>query len=319
MSTKNLEPPLKKAKNVVIRNLLSAPNENEWPRLPASETEILKLELEKKLALLKVPKVKGSWKEMRKLGKDKRKALVKEVENELPADVLKIMEAARQLRSWLFIGINAVSRAIESDAVSCCLLAEDVNPLNLVKHVVQLASHAEVPVLLVEGFKKYCKEVMGFPCIALGFAKPCPAVGDSTAFSEACCLIEKFHENWKKNRNTIFSSENDAHDDPAPVGKHHSTTQTVSTVTMADAQESCDFLSSVSSFHLTRRSLFERAFIPDTSSQCDEQESAPLETTSTPKKSLGGKNLMKYKLPTILRIRNNPFKLKRKKKKKKAV
>uniref|UniRef100_A0A146LWU1 Ribosomal protein eL8/eL30/eS12/Gadd45 domain-containing protein n=1 Tax=Lygus hesperus TaxID=30085 RepID=A0A146LWU1_LYGHE len=317
MSSKSLEPPLKRAKNVVIRNLLSAPKENEWPRLPANETEILKLELEKKLAQLKVPRVKGSWKEMRKLSKDKRKALAREVEDKLPPDVLKKMEVARQLRSWLFIGINAVSRAIESDAVSCCLLAEDVNPSNLVKHVVQLATHSKVPVFLVEGFKKYCKDVMGFPCIALGFAKPCPPMGDNTVFTEACCLIEKFYENWTKNGNSTFASDNDAHDDPAPVGKHHSTTQTVSTITMADAQESCDFLSSVSSFHLMRRSKYERAFVPDAPSQSEDQESIPTETSS-PKKTIGGKNLMKYKLPTILRVRNNPFKLKRKKKKKKA-
>ncbi|BES87708.1 Hypothetical protein NTJ_00508 [Nesidiocoris tenuis] len=343
--SKASEQPLKKVKNLVIRNLLCAPKEDEWPRLPDQEALLVKKELKKHLVLLNVPRLKKPWREMKKLNKEGRKLYAQQLEEARPAEELKAVNEAKQLRSWLFIGINAVSRALESDAAACCLLAEDVSPPSLVKHVVQLALNFKVPVFIVGGFKKFCKEVIGFPCIALGIAKPCnPDTKDRHLFVETCRLVEKLFLAWDKKRETWKQSKAsaspadqsklqekpdpvsipepaaimDTDDDPPPAGKQHTTTQTT------EAQDLCNFFSLSSNFHLTRRSKYERTFVPSTGVDNEDlvTESAPQPladvTPQLAKKSFG-MSLTKYKMPTILRVRNKMFKMKRKKKKKKSA
>lgn len=75
-------------------------------------------------------------------------------------------------RDQLVFGINAVTRAIENAKVSLVLLANDVNPQLLIKHVIDGCHVQEIPVLQVPKLREIIKEVLHFPAIAVAFKIP---------------------------------------------------------------------------------------------------------------------------------------------------
>ncbi|KAL0275316.1 UNVERIFIED_CONTAM: hypothetical protein PYX00_003203 [Menopon gallinae] len=72
-------------------------------------------------------------------------------------------------RKQLLIGINSVSRGISKKTVACFLLADDIQPHFLYRHLLVLCSLKYIPYIFMPGFRELTRNALGFPCIVLGF------------------------------------------------------------------------------------------------------------------------------------------------------
>jgi ribosomal protein L7Ae-like RNA K-turn-binding protein len=71
-------------------------------------------------------------------------------------------------RQCLFLGVNAVTRGLESASVGCVLLAQDADPKLLVSHIPTMCGVQGVPVLIMPSLRSIVSTALGFSCLALG-------------------------------------------------------------------------------------------------------------------------------------------------------
>lgn len=66
------------------------------------------------------------------------------------------------------LGVNTVTRGLESASVGCVLLAQDVDPRMLISHIPTMCAMQGVPVLIMSSLRSIVNTTLGFSCIALG-------------------------------------------------------------------------------------------------------------------------------------------------------
>jgi ribosomal protein L7Ae-like RNA K-turn-binding protein len=71
-------------------------------------------------------------------------------------------------RQSLFLGVNSVTRGLESASVGCVLIAQDADPKILVSHIPTMCGVQGVPVLIMSSLRSIVSTTLGFSCIALG-------------------------------------------------------------------------------------------------------------------------------------------------------
>jgi ribosomal protein L7Ae-like RNA K-turn-binding protein len=67
----------------------------------------------------------------------------------------------------MIFGINATTRLLEKDHLCCILLDANVDPVLLVKHIVDMAACKAVPTISIPFLKKVTLETIGFASAAV--------------------------------------------------------------------------------------------------------------------------------------------------------
>ena len=78
------------------------------------------------------------------------------------------MSRVSHCRQCLFLGVNAVTRGLESMSVGCVLLAKDADPKILISHIPTMCGMQGVPILIMSSLRSIVSTALGFSCIALG-------------------------------------------------------------------------------------------------------------------------------------------------------
>ncbi|XP_024084808.1 ribonuclease P protein subunit p38-like [Cimex lectularius] len=233
----------KKKQSRMIRNVLCQPFSTPWPRINEEEAQLLVPTLKSALIPMKIEKLKAPWKDLRKLKKEERKEKTIAFLNSLPKEQKEIRNEALKLRDLLFFGINSVSRGVENKLVQFSVVADEVNPKVLIKHLVQLLYNAGIPVLLVPNLKTVTNDSIGFPCAAIGFKKM--EDSNKNRFSELESEFMKLFNSRSctnvLNENAKLESSDDEDDMPqAKINKFDSGTENGSPHIESIINKNCD-------------------------------------------------------------------------------
>jgi ribosomal protein L7Ae-like RNA K-turn-binding protein len=68
----------------------------------------------------------------------------------------------------MFLGVNSVTRGLESASVGFVLLAQDADPKILISHIPTMCAMQGVPILIMPSLRSVVSTALGFSCIALG-------------------------------------------------------------------------------------------------------------------------------------------------------
>jgi ribosomal protein L7Ae-like RNA K-turn-binding protein len=71
-------------------------------------------------------------------------------------------------RQCLFLGVNSVTRGLESASVGCVLLAQDADPKMLISHIPTMCGMQGVPILIMSSLRSIVSTTLGFSCLAVG-------------------------------------------------------------------------------------------------------------------------------------------------------
>ncbi|XP_043276327.1 uncharacterized protein [Venturia canescens] len=148
-----------------LRNVLAQPYNTQWPVLSNEKECCLEKLLSRLLPGLKREVRSVPWSQLRKLGKDERRA----AKNKLCTDV-DMVKPDDVARKFITFGVNAVTRDLEKDKLCSILLDSTVENL-LIKHLVVMAQKNNVPILLVPFLKKVSLENMGFASVAMALKR----------------------------------------------------------------------------------------------------------------------------------------------------
>lgn len=91
-------------------------------------------------------------------------------------------------RSDIIFGANEVTKSLEDDSLSSVLLASDVNPQFMVKHIVDMSVLKNRPILIVPQLRDVLKQCTGISSLAVGFKK------DLTMDSKYWAIDQKIKE-----------------------------------------------------------------------------------------------------------------------------
>ncbi|XP_024946946.1 ribonuclease P protein subunit p38 isoform X3 [Cephus cinctus] len=171
----------KKGPTKGLRNVLVQPFDNYWPVLEDDKDASLKNLLKRLLVVLKRNPVNISWAKLKKMTKEERLVAKEAAKTEVST------LADQKIINSTVIGVNAVTRSLEKNAVCCVLLDANVEPVLLIKHIVNMALKRNVPVLLIPFLKSVTVETMNFATAAIAFK-------NNVAKDEA----NYFHELFKK-------------------------------------------------------------------------------------------------------------------------
>lgn len=151
-------------KNLRPRCVVTDPYEKFWPILDFEKTQLLVDEMEKSISK-ENGKLKADWFTLKKLPLDVRKCQIK---NLSIAHKQHISPELIAQRSVLKMGINEVSRCVEKDQITCCLIAEDVANCMIAKHLLFMTSAKKIPVLILPDMRSITKRFIGFSSAVLG-------------------------------------------------------------------------------------------------------------------------------------------------------
>ncbi|GJQ80123.1 hypothetical protein Trydic_g19404 [Trypoxylus dichotomus] len=155
----------KKGKRNTIKNVLTSPYTHYWPLLKSEDDTSLKTILKSNLARIRVPKQNTPWEEIKHVPKNQRSAYRKKLSGLDPSRPCDLTSKC------ICFGINGVTKLLEKDEAFAVLLANDVSPHFMIKHLVDLCVFKRVPFLIVEDFKGFLKEVVGISSAAIAFRK----------------------------------------------------------------------------------------------------------------------------------------------------
>ncbi|CAG2057031.1 unnamed protein product, partial [Timema podura] len=237
-------------KGVPIRNVLSTPYSSYWPVLAETDED----ELNNLLAgLLSPAKLAPSTVTRSQLSnvsskdrRDKRKQLLQENK---AANLVKNAQA-QQLRKYLAIGVNAVTRALENASVCCVLLAANVDPRIMVSHVPTLCAVQAVPLVITSSLRVVTRKTLGFSCIVIGLKKQVSELEQNHFYP----LLERVQE-----LSSMFSRQ-----EPPAESVEPNIDSPDSSIDTETEEESKPVL--YGSLYKYRSSLKERVFVPSGSS-----------------------------------------------------
>lgn len=153
----------KKQKNKRIRHTLALPAKQFWPQIPDSDSEGIKTLLNELLPAAKIvcEKNKLKWKALRKMSYEERKAYRQE---------LKKATVVPEDRKFLLVGHRNVSRAVEGNHASCCILSGDV-PQIMMTGILSACQHNSIPVIALLELKDITQHTLDFTTTVLAFKK----------------------------------------------------------------------------------------------------------------------------------------------------
>lgn len=138
-----------------LRNVLAQPHESFWPLVSkCSELE----EIFKDLA----PAARRTHVRRKRLKSNNGERTTGEETEE------EQVSRRPDLVQSIILGINAVARSLETNAVCCVLLDSEIDPPFMVKHILSMAQNKRVPVLLLPSLKMITAISIGFPSASFG-------------------------------------------------------------------------------------------------------------------------------------------------------
>ncbi|XP_033326148.2 uncharacterized protein LOC117220371 [Megalopta genalis] len=144
-----------------LRNVLAQPQDSFWPIVKESKKRSqLENLLMKLMPTVKRPNCTIPWSQLKQMDKDERRKLKKE-------SVLKqeCIPDAEILNSVVF-GLNAITRALEKNTISCVIMDANIDPQLLVKHIIVMAWNKKIPILTLPNFKTTILSAIGFSSAA---------------------------------------------------------------------------------------------------------------------------------------------------------
>lgn len=294
------------------RNVLALPEKPFWPALeePEIETSLLE-ELKETLKAAKTIHPQLKWSEVRKMNKEQKAKHVEQFFKNLTLEEQAQHEKAKQLKKYLAIGINEVSRGLEKKELACCLIHGLAKPKLIITHVIQLAHGREVPILIVNDLKQITKESLGFSSLAIGFLKDV-AVDIKHEFHELCKHIINLSKGFSEDlEEPVDGTHND---EPKTEDiENKKSTDTIFSKMIIDC----------SSLYLYRTSSDYRVFHPPDEEPISGDEDEMNITTDRSGTVFSDdcpipKKKTKFIEPTILRVQSNPNKIRKKKNKNKV-
>ncbi|CAH1407933.1 unnamed protein product [Nezara viridula] len=297
-----------KKSNKSSRNVLALPEDPFWPVL--EESGIKTSLLEKVREALKVAKTihpQLKWSEFRKMNKEQKAKHVEQFFMNLPTEEQALHKKAKELKKYLAIGINEVSRGLEKKELACCLIHGQAKPKLLISYVIQLARGRGVPILIVNDLKQSLKESLGFSSLAIGFLKDV-TVNEEHEFHELCKHVIDLSKGFSK----------DLEEPADPTHDEKQETEDIKYKKSADTNFT-EMIIDCSSLYLYRTSSDYRVFHPpDEESISDEADEMNISKDRLDIEVLPDDCPIPFKKtkfiePIILKVQSNPNKIRKKK------
>ncbi|XP_015109047.1 ribonuclease P protein subunit p38 [Diachasma alloeum] len=245
-NAKNLKTPLSTIKKGLVkglRNILAHPHEFCWPVVRDERGEDLKNILNESLPNRTGHPREISWAQLRKMSKEERAALKKEMKSK------KMENKEDEINNKMCLGVNAVTRALERDSLASVLVDSNVEPLIMIKHVVTMCQNKNLPVILVPFLKSSTSQRLGFASAALGLRKSW--IEDRTSdFYKLHANISSLAEELPKTKNPMQLFDDDDDDDDEEK------------IPLETKNQPTAIFKLSTSVYLHRKSVNERAFVP---------------------------------------------------------
>nr|CAI5858865.1 unnamed protein product [Callosobruchus analis] len=202
-----------------IKNVLSTPYASYWPQISSPEDNCaLKQVLESNLPKIRVETAKIPWRELKHLKKLERK--------ELRRQKTIGEEVDRKNYEGLKLGVNAVTKLLESNTAGAVLIAGDVQPRLMVQHIIDIAVLYRTPVLIFSELRVILKSTCGVSSSCLGVSKN---MADDSKLRLVKQTIETIfekspppvnHINYKRSLDSVTSDNKRVKKDRTQKSKH---------------------------------------------------------------------------------------------------
>ncbi|XP_057659467.1 ribonuclease P protein subunit p38-like [Diorhabda carinulata] len=191
LSKKQIKNSLSAKKNrpkETIKNVMKLPYSNNfWPEISIKDQEELENILTKNLPRYYVKKTNIPWRELKNIPKPERKEFRTKYNEDHNIPHEKIVKPVDVL-----IGINKVSKALESNSAQAILISSKVQPRLLVQHIIDLAVLYNVPILCLNNLCERMKSVTGIQTVCFGISK------NNCNDSKYKLIVEKIESIFKK-------------------------------------------------------------------------------------------------------------------------
>ncbi|XP_060850557.1 uncharacterized protein LOC132929310 [Rhopalosiphum padi] len=198
-------------KNLRPRCVVTDPYEKFWPILDLEKSQLLVDEMEKSI-IKENGKLKVNWFTLNKLPLDVRKCQIKNLSITHKQQISPELKAQR---SVLKMGINEVSRCVEKDQITCCLIAEDVANCMIAKHLLFMTSAKRIPVLILPDMRSITKRFIGFSSAVLGLKDDVLNIPESPLYNLYQTIIQLSNKFKNPNIKQIGMRELKSKDNPA--------------------------------------------------------------------------------------------------------
>jgi len=156
-----------------VRATVVNPREIDWPEVDAEGSAKIIGLIERLGKYLVIPHRKVPLKEIRSVEKAERKEFRQTWITRHSTQVGYDISNYLTLRSCLIIGVNCVSKALETDVLAAAIIEKSVNPPIITKLLVPLAVSRNVPMVAIDGLNSAFQHHAGMRCIAVGLKKCC--------------------------------------------------------------------------------------------------------------------------------------------------
>lgn len=212
-------------------------------------------------------------------------------------------------REGLILGVNDVTKGLESGNLHCVLITADVKPKLMVEHIIDQSILLQIPVLVVPELRKVVKDTCGISSVTIAFT-------DVIKYAEIHEAIEQIAVNYPIPRNHIhfnrITAENSVIviDDSIIEINEEEDRRNFSEQNCDDKQQD----PSTDGIYLYRKSVTERVFVPEKSCgqmnnpghmPMDSMEFLPFAVSSAP-------TLPKFKSLMVKRMKGDVNRTKRK-------
>lgn len=170
LSKKQMKNSLSAKKNrpkETIKNVIKLPYNNYfWPEALTEDQEELENILRNNLPRYQDKKIQIPYHELKNIPKLERKDFRIKYGQDRNIPQEKTLKPAGVL-----IGINAVSKALETNSAQAILISADVEPRLLVQHIIDQAVLYNVPILCVNNLRGKIKTITGIGTVCFGISK----------------------------------------------------------------------------------------------------------------------------------------------------
>ncbi|KAF7266645.1 uncharacterized protein LOC143206797 [Rhynchophorus ferrugineus] len=153
-----------------IKNSLYTPYKQYWPCINENHYDSLKESLDQYLPELLPEKVKVPWSDLKGIQKKNRKKIRQKLLRKTLLAKRGTLERQPINKDGLVLGVNDVSKALETGKASHILLSDDIEPKLLVQHIIDQAVLNKVPILVVPDLRNILKQKCGIASIALALS-----------------------------------------------------------------------------------------------------------------------------------------------------
>lgn len=205
------------------------------------------------------------------------------------------------------MGINDVTKNLESNSLSFVLISKDVQPKLMVQHVIDLAILRKIPVLIVEGLRKLIQSKCGISSVTFGVKND--ASSNSLLKINKC--VQKLFKHITPPTNNIYHENNCFKSD-----KFESEDMEVAEVDKVS--DLCDNLTEKQMkelYYLKVSNGGQRAFVPERNIDSQKSDIIPIEFSdfdAVSKQKCDTKMNKKYKSLKVKRLKSDAARLKKK-------